>query len=68
MDFCCIEARLIVELDGGQHANTRKHYDDARTRELRARGFRVIRFWNSEVLQETEGVIQEIRLMLRAER
>ena len=46
VDFCCIEARLIVELDGEQHADARKRYDDARTRELEARGFRVLRFWN----------------------
>jgi very-short-patch-repair endonuclease len=68
VDFCCIESRLIVELDGGQHADARKRYDDARTRELRARGFRVLRFWNSALLQGTEGVIQEISHMLRAER
>lgn len=68
MDFCCIEARLIIELDGEQHANARKRYDDARTREFKARGFRVVRFWNGEVMQEIEGVIQEISRMLRAER
>jgi very-short-patch-repair endonuclease len=66
VDFCCIAARLIVELDGEQHADARKHYDDARTQELKARGFRVLRFWNSEVLHETEGVVQEIGQMLNA--
>ncbi|WP_422300615.1 endonuclease domain-containing protein [Candidatus Binatus sp.] len=66
VDFCCIEARLIVELDGVQHADDRKHYDDMRTRELRARGFRVLRFWNSEVMREIEGVIQEISRTLSA--
>jgi very-short-patch-repair endonuclease len=35
VDFCCIEARVIVEIDGEQHADARKHYDDVRTRELR---------------------------------
>ena len=68
VDFCCIEARLVVELDGGQHADEKKHYDDLRTRQLKALGFRVLRFWNSEVLQETEGVIQEITRMLSAGR
>ena len=68
VDFCCIAARLIVELDGEQHADVRKRYDDARTRELRDRGFRVLRFWNSEVLQGTDGVIQEISRMLKAQR
>jgi very-short-patch-repair endonuclease len=66
VDFCCIAARLIVELDGGQHADARKRYDDVRTRELEARGFRVVRFWNSEVLTGTEGVIQEISHSLTA--
>jgi lysyl-tRNA synthetase class 2 len=68
VDFCCIKARLIVELDGGQHADEKEHYDDLRTRQLKAFGFRVIRFWNSEVLQKTEGVIQEISRMLSAKR
>ena len=66
VDFCCIAERLIIELDE-QHANARKRYDDARTRELVAHGYRVLRFWNSEVLQESEGVIQEISRMLSAE-
>jgi len=57
-----------LRLDGGQHANSRKRHDDERTRELRARGFRVLRFWNSEVMQEIEGVAQEIGRMLRASR
>ena len=66
VDFCCIKAQLIVELDGGQHADEKEHYDDLRTRQLKAFGFRVIRFWNSEVLKKTEGVIQEISRMLNA--
>ena len=65
VDFCCIEARLIIELDGRQHADQKKCYDDLRTRQLKGLGFRVLRFWNSEVLQETEGVLQEICRMLR---
>jgi very-short-patch-repair endonuclease len=66
VDFCCLEARLIIELDGEQHADKQKRYDDARTLELQARGFRVLRFWNGEVLQDTEGVIQEISRRLSA--
>jgi len=66
VDFCCIAERLIIEIDGEQHADARKRYDDARTRELKARGFRVLRFWNTEVLKETEGVVQEISRMLSA--
>jgi very-short-patch-repair endonuclease len=68
VDFCCIKARLIVEIDGEQHEDARKRYDDARTRELEALGFRVVRFWNRAVLRETEGVIQEITRTLDAQR
>jgi very-short-patch-repair endonuclease len=64
VDFCCIAERLVIELEGEQHADARKRYDDRRTRELVAHGYRVLRFWNSEVLQESEGVIQEISRML----
>jgi very-short-patch-repair endonuclease len=66
VDFCCVKARLIVELDGGHHADEKEHYDDLRTRQLKTFGFRVIRFWNGQVLQETEGVILEISRMLNA--
>jgi very-short-patch-repair endonuclease len=49
-DFCCIKARLIIELDGGQHADeAQAAYDRRRTEHLRARGFTVIRFWNGEI-------------------
>ena len=51
--------RLIVELDGGQHA-TRAEYDAGRTAFLASRGYRVIRFWDNEVLQETEAVLERI--------
>ena len=68
VDFCCIAERLIVELDGEQHGDARKRYDDRRTKDLQARGFRVLRFWNREVLRGAEGVIQEISRMLSASR
>jgi very-short-patch-repair endonuclease len=68
VDFCCIQARLIVELDGEQHADARKRYDDARTLELQARGFRVLRFWNSEVSQGAEGVAEEISRILNEDK
>jgi very-short-patch-repair endonuclease len=61
-DFVCIEIGLIVELDGGQHAETdASHYDRTRTDELAAMGFQVLRFWNNEVLNETKGVLEKIR-------
>jgi very-short-patch-repair endonuclease len=62
-DFCCPSRRLVVELDGGQHAN-REAADDERTAYLRARGYRVIRFWNNEVLGNKEGVLAVILTFL----
>ena len=64
-DFVCEAARLIVELDGGQHST---ESDAPRTRILEANGYTVIRFWNHEVLSNTEGVAQEIRAMLKIAR
>ncbi|MBI4515665.1 MAG: endonuclease domain-containing protein [Deltaproteobacteria bacterium] len=62
-DFCCVEARLVVEIDGGQHAAAAGR-DGARTACLAAHGFRVIRFWNHDVLEKTEAVLQAIGLEL----
>ena len=58
-DFCCLEKRLIVELDGGQHSE-QVDYDKARTAYLAENGFRVIRFWNDQVLQQTTQVLDII--------
>ena len=55
VDFVCFEARLIVEVDGGQHVE-QQAYDTKRTAWLEAQGFRVLRFWNTEVLGNMEGV------------
>lgn len=62
VDFFCAEAKLIVEVDGGQHADE----GEARTRWLDARGYRVIRFWNNDVLANTDGVLRMILDALRA--
>ncbi len=59
VDLVCNEASLIVELDGGQHAES-ESYDAARTAALEAAGYCVIRFWNDDVLQRTEAVLAEI--------
>ena len=59
VDFVCLRARLIVELDGGQHAE-RLLEDLERTQDLARCGFRVIRFWNHEVLRETNAVLDAI--------
>jgi very-short-patch-repair endonuclease len=60
-DFACRAARLIVELDGGQHGSD---YDQRRDSYLASKGWRVIRFWNPDVLSNTEGVLEMIRLAL----
>jgi very-short-patch-repair endonuclease len=63
VDFACLELKLIIELDGGQHAN-RINYDDQRSSFLMQRGFKVIRFWNNDVTKNTEGVLEAIRLAI----
>ena len=63
VDFFCPDAELIVEIDGGQHAD-QMEYDANCTEWLESRGYRVLRFWNNEVLENTEGVIETIRAAL----
>ena len=58
-DFCCLPARLIVELDGGGHVE-RADYDAERTRWLNEQGFEVIRFTNPEVMKECDAVVEVI--------
>lgn len=60
VDFICMEHRLIIELDGGQHAD-QTDYDQQRDAWLHAQGYTVLRFWNNEVLQQTEAVLERIR-------
>jgi adenine-specific DNA-methyltransferase len=55
VDFYCAEAKLVVELDGGQHAD-QVEYDERRTAYLASTGLRVLRFWNSDVLTNRDGV------------
>ena len=62
VDFVCFEAKLIVELDGSQHAEeAARDYDAVRTEFLEAGGFTVLRFWNNEVRKNLEGVLLEIQ-------
>ncbi len=58
-DFVCRSARLAIELDGSQHADT-ETYDAERTQAIEAQGYRVIRFWNSDVLTNMDGVLETI--------
>jgi very-short-patch-repair endonuclease len=59
LDFICLQNKLVIEVDGGQHGGRTK-YDEIRTRNLLTDGFRVLRFWNTEVLQEIEAVRERI--------
>ncbi len=56
VDFYCSDRKLIVEIDGGQHSENAEH-DAIRTAWLEARGYRFVRFWNNEVLENIEGVL-----------
>ena len=58
VDFACLQCRLVIELDGGQHLEN----PDDRQRDtwLRSQGYRVLRFWNHDVLQNAEGVLTVI--------
>jgi len=61
VDFVCLEKKLIVELDGGQHAEQiALAYDRKRTKKLQRNGFRVLRFWDNDMLKDSEEVLQVI--------
>jgi very-short-patch-repair endonuclease len=66
-DFVCAELKLIIELDGGQHAD-QLPYDTNRTGYLQSKGYRVERFWNNEVLGNTEGVLERIESIIAERR
>jgi very-short-patch-repair endonuclease len=58
VDFVCLESRIVVEIDGGQHAENKR--DAQRDAWLRSQGFEVLRFWNNDVLSNTAGVLEAI--------
>jgi len=62
-DFACFAEKLVVEVDGGQHARAAEQ-DFRRTEFLESQGYRVIRFWNNDVLANTAGVLERIALEL----
>jgi len=64
-DLCCVDAKLVIELDGEPHAS-HDEYDRERTEHLEARGYRVLRFWNDEVLANPEAVLKRIEELLAA--
>lgn len=63
VDFVCLEAGLIVEADGGQH-NSQVACDARRTARLEGMGYRVLRFWNNEILNELQSVLEQIKVAL----
>ncbi len=63
VDFACLEAKLIVEADGGQHAE-QMEYDRERTAFLETLGYKVMRFWDHEILVNTEAVLEQIHRFL----
>jgi very-short-patch-repair endonuclease len=65
VDFVCLKQKLIVELDGGQHA-AQVESDAKRTSFLESKRFRIIRFWNDDVLKQTDVVLEEILRQLQA--
>ena len=65
LDFVCLEKRLVVEVDGGQHQDCEQ--DLIRDRRLNDAGFRVLRFWNNQVLAETDAVVESIWTALNSE-
>lgn len=58
-DFACVDAKLVIELDGGQHLQATA-YDQERARRMEANGYRTIRFWNDDVLLRTDLVLEEV--------
>ena len=59
VDFCAPRKKLIIELDGSQHLE-QKEYDEERTKYLESRGYRVLRFWNNDVMKDVENVLKVI--------
>jgi very-short-patch-repair endonuclease len=60
VDFVCYEKGIVIEVDGGQHA-IQKDMDEERDEWLSKQGFKVLRFWNNEVLQNIQGVLEVVR-------
>jgi very-short-patch-repair endonuclease len=64
-DFACLEIGLVIELDGGQHLD-QIAYDDRRAEEMKHLGFQTLRFWDHDVLKETDAVMEKIRQVAEA--
>jgi very-short-patch-repair endonuclease len=64
-DFVCVRLKLVIEIDGGQHAS-QMEYDTVRDRFIRDQGFDVLRFWNNEVMLRTDAVLAVIWSAVKA--
>ena len=67
MDFCAPRQKLVIELDGSQHLD-QQDYDASRTSYLEERGYRVMRFFNDQVMNHLEGVPEAVRQALEEQR
>jgi very-short-patch-repair endonuclease len=63
VDFACLKAHIVIEVDGGQHAQATER-DDRRTAWLASQDFRVLRFWDNDVLLQTDAILETIRAAL----
>jgi very-short-patch-repair endonuclease len=66
-DFCAPRKKLVIELDGSQHL-AQKEYDEVRTKYLELQGYRVLRFWNNDVMNNIDDVLNVIWIMLHQEK
>jgi very-short-patch-repair endonuclease len=66
LDFVCLERRLVIEIDGGQHADSKR--DEKRDAVLASEGFQVIRYWNNDVLRQRNAVLEDLFAKLELDR
>ena len=67
VDFYCVEVKLAIELDGGQHGEAKdKRYDEQRARYLESMGIFILRFWNNDVLRNIDGVMSAIAVRIES--
>src|SRR3990172_12937668 len=66
VDFCSVKEKLVIELDGSEHIE-QAEYDAERSRFLESRGYKVIRFWNNQIMNDINGVIRALILAMEPE-